>query len=172
MKKIFFTLLMVCLHISVFAEKTEDMYIMRLTTQGQLFFISENIFTSTDRKFELPFDITYLNSTDSVSIKMTVPSLTLTRVDSVALVLEDEAYMCPVVYSIYKEKDKKQWIHRTDCTFRYEAVKKSMIQPTAPQIVVYTEAGTQYYTMPQALWQKLQPHLVEIFMLIDASKRL
>ena len=105
---------------------------MRLTTQGQLFFISENIFTSTDRKFELPFDITYLNSTDSVSIKMTVPSLTLTRVDSVALVLEDEAYMCPVVYSIYKEKDKKQWIHRTDCTFRYEAVKKSMIQPTAP----------------------------------------
>ena len=172
MKKIFFTLLIVCLHISVFAEKTEDMYVMRLTTQGQLFFISENIFTSLDRKFELPFDITYLNSTDSVSIKMTVPNHTLTHVDSVALVLEDEAYMCPVVYSIYKEKDKKQWIHRCDCAFSYEAVRNAMVQPTSPKFVVYTAAGEQSYLMPQAQWQKLQPHLVEIFMLIDASKRL
>lgn len=172
MKKILLTLLIVCLHISVFAEKTEDMYIMRLTTQGQLFFIAENIFTSTDRKFELPFDITYLNTTDSVSIKMTVPSPTLTRVDSVALIVDDEVYMCPMVNSIYKEKNKKQWIHRCDCTFSYEAVRNAMVQPTSPKFVVYTAAGEQSYLMPQAQWQKLQPHLVEIFMLIDASKRL
>ena len=145
---------------------------MRLTTQGQLFFIAENIFTSTDRKFELPFDITYLNTTDSVSIKMTVPSPTLTRVDSVALIVDDEVYMCPMVNSIYKEKNKKQWIHRCDCTFSYEAVRNAMVQPTSPKFVVYTAAGEQSYLMPQAQWQKLQPHLVEIFMLIDASKRL
>ena len=172
MKKILLTLLIVCLHISVFAEKTEDMYIMRLTTQGQLVFIAANIFTSTDRKFELPFDITYLNTTDSVSIKMTVPSPTLTRVDSVALIVDDEVYMCPMVNSIYKEKNKKQWIHRCDCTFSYEAVRNAMVQPTSPKFVVYTAAGEQSYLMPQAQWQKLQPHLVEIFMLIDASKRL
>ena len=172
MKKIFFTLLMVCLHISVFAEKTEDMYIMRLTTQGQLFFICENIFPSSDRKSELPFDITYLNSTDSVSVKMTVPCHTLTHVDSVALVTAEERYLCPMVNSIYKEKNKKQWIHRCDCAFSYEAVRNAMVQPTSPKFVVYTAAGEQSYLMPQGQWQKLQPHLVEIFMLIDASKRL
>ena len=37
---------------------------MRHTTQGSLFFISEIIFPSTDSKFSLPFDITYLNTSD------------------------------------------------------------------------------------------------------------
>ena len=171
MKKVFFLLSLLCLHIPSFAEKTEDRYIMRHTMQGQLFFISENIFPSTDRTFELPFDITYLNTSDSVSVKMTVPSSTLTHVDSVALVLTEYRYVCPVVYSIYKEKEKKHWIHRCDCAFSYEAIKMSMTHPTAPQFVVYTAAGAHAYAMPEKQWQKLLIHLQEIFMLIDASKR-
>lgn len=170
MKKIIIALSLLCLTIPSLAEKTEDMYIMRLTTQGQLFFISENIFPSTDRTFKLPFDITYLNSTDTVSLKMTVSSHTLTQVDSVALVLQDERHVCSVVKSIYKEKDKKLWQDRCDCAFSYEAIKKSMVQSTPPQIVVYTAAGVHTYAMPPKKWLKLQPHLVEIFMLIDASK--
>ena len=158
------------LFLPVLAEKTEDMYIMRHTSQGQLFFISENTFPSTNRKFELPFDITYLNTTDTVSIKMTVYSESLTHVDSVALVTMEDRYVCPMVHSIYKEKENKYWIHRSDCAFSYEATKKSMVQPISPEMVIYTAAGTQTYAMPQKQWQKLQPHLVEIFMLIDASK--
>ena len=158
------------LFLPVLAEKTEDMYIMRHTSQGQLFFISENVFPSIDRKFSLPFDITYLNSADSVSVKMTVPSHTLTTVDSVALIVDDEVYMCPLVKSIYKEKEKKNWIHRCDCVYSYTAVSKSLTHATPPQFVVYTAAGVQSYEMPIKQWQKLQPHLVEIFMLIDASK--
>lgn len=145
---------------------------MRLTTQGQLFFISENIFPSLDRKSSLPFDITYLNSTDSVSVKMTVPSHTLTHVDSVALVTAEERYLCPMAYAIYKEKEKKHWIHRADCAFSYQDIKKCMLQTTSPTFVVYTAAGEQSYSMPLKQWEKLHPHLVEIFMLIDASKRL
>ena len=170
MKRLIFGLFLLSIFIPSFAEKTEDMYVMRLTTQGQLFFISENIFPSTDRTFNLPFDITYLNTTDSVSIKMTVSSHSLTQVDSVSLVLQDEEHMCPMVNSIYNEKEKKHWIHRCDCAFTYEAVKNSMTQSAPPQIVVYTAAGTHTYAMSQKQWQKLQPHLVEIFMLIDASK--
>jgi hypothetical protein len=171
MKKIIFAILFLSLHVASFAIKTEDMYIMRHTTKGQLFFISENIFPSTDRTFELPFDITYLNSTDSVSIKMTVPSNTLTHVDSVALVQSGSRYVCPMAHSIYKEKDKKHWVHRCDCAFSYTATKMCLIHPTPPQIVVYTTTGTHTYAMPQQQWQKLVPHLQEIFMLIDASKR-
>ena len=43
MKKIIFAILFLSLHVASFAIKTEDMYIMRHTTKGQLFFISENI---------------------------------------------------------------------------------------------------------------------------------
>ena len=126
MKKIIFAILFLSLHIASFAKKTEDMYVMRHTTQGQLFFISENIFPSTDRTFELPFDITYLNSTDSVSIKMTVSSNTLTHVDSVALIQSGKRYVCPMAHSIYKEKDKKNWVHRCDCAFSYKDTKICM----------------------------------------------
>ena len=170
MKKSILAILLLCLCVSSFAKKTEDMYIMRHTTQGQLFFISENIFPSTDRKFELPFDITYINSSDSVSIKMTVSSNTLTHVDSVALIQSGKRYVCPMAHSIYKEKDKKNWIHRCDCAFSYTDTKMCMIHPTPPQIVVYTTTGMHTYAMSQQQWKTLVPHLQEIFMLIDASK--
>lgn len=148
------------------------MYIMRHTTQGQLFFISENIFPSTNSKFSLSFDVTYLNSSDSVSIKMTVPCHVLTTVDSAALVLEDDRFVCPLVKTIYREKEKKHWIHRCDCAFTYEAAKNTFTQPAmSPQVVVYTAAGTQTYAMPAKKWQALHQHLLEIFMIIDASKR-
>ena len=172
MKKLFLAFALLAISLSIFAEKTEDMYVMRHTTQGQLFFISENIFPSTDSKFTLPIDITYMNISDSLSIKMTVSSHTLTNVDSVALVSENNRYVCPMVKSIYKEKEKKHWIHRCDCAFTYEAAKNTFTQPaTSPQIVVYTAAGTQTYAMPPKKWQALHQHLLEIFMIIDASKR-
>ena len=171
MKKLIVAFACLAASLSIYAEKTEDMYVMRHTTQGSLFFISEIIFPSTDSKFSLPFDITYLNTSDSVSIKLTASSHALTTVDSVALVLEDSRYVCPVVKSIYKEKEKKHWIHRCDCAFTYEATKKCFVQPAAPQIVVYTPVGQQIFTMPEKKWQALHQHLVEIFMLIDASKR-
>ncbi|MBQ5387851.1 MAG: hypothetical protein IIU55_02070 [Paludibacteraceae bacterium] len=172
MKKLIVAFALLAISLSIFAEKTEEMYVMRHTTQGQLYFISEIIFPATDSKFSLPFDITYLNTSDSLSIKMTVPHHTLTNVDSVALVLQDDRYVCPMVKSIYKEKEKKHWIHRCDCAFTYEAAKKNFTQPaTSPQVVVYTAAGTQTYAMPPKKWQALHQHLLEIFMLIDASKR-
>ena len=171
MKKLIVAFACLAASFSIYAEKTEDMYVMRHTTQGSLFFISEIIFPSTDSKFSLPFDITYLNTSDSVSIKLTASSHTLTTVDSVALVLEDSRYVCPVVKSIYKEKEKKHWIHRCDCAFAYEAVQRCFVQPTAPQIVVYTPVAEQHYQLSEKKWQALHQHLVEIFMLIDASKR-
>ena len=172
MKKLIVAFACLAASLSIYAEKTEDMYVMRHTTQGSLFFISEIIFPSTDSKFSLPFDITYLNTSDSVSIKLTASSHALTTVDSVALVLEDSRYVCPVVKSIYKEKEKKYWIHRCDCAFTYEAAKNTFAQPaTSPQVVVYTAAGTQTYAMPAKKWQALHQHLLEIFMIIDASKR-
>lgn len=153
-----------------YAEKTEDMYIMRHIASGQLYFISEITFPSTDSKLVLPFDITHLNSTDSVSIKMTVYENSLTNVDSVALVSENAKVVCPLVNSIYKEKEKKLWVHRSDCTFSYQDTKQTFVQPTPPQIIVYTAAGAHTYAMTQKNWEKILPNIHEIFMIIDASK--
>ena len=46
-----------------------------------------------------------------------------------------------------------------------------MTQMNPPQIVVYSAEGVHTYALPLKQWQKLHAHLVEIFMLIDASKR-
>ena len=72
----------------LFAEKIEDMYVMRHTQEGQLFFIRPNTFFSADHKTEFSFDITHLNTTDTASIKMTVYESTLVNVDSVAILCD------------------------------------------------------------------------------------
>ena len=159
MKHFLLGILFCALATPLLAEKTEDMYVMRHSPEGQLFFIRPNTFYSTDNKSELLFDITHLNTTDTASIKMTVYETTLVNVDSVALLCEGQRYICNTVESIYKEKEKKHWIHRCDCVFPLKAVKLAMIADQAPTFVVYTNKSTLSYTLVANKWTKLQPHL-------------
>jgi hypothetical protein len=153
------------------AEKTEDMYVMRHSPEGQLFFIRPNTFYSTDTKSDLLFDITHLNTTDTASIKMTIYETTMVDVDSVALLCDGKRYISNTVSSIYKEKEKKHWIHRCDCVFPFNEVKLTMIASQAPTFVVYTNKSTLSYTLTANNWKKLHPHFCDIFMIIDESKR-
>ena len=153
------------------AEKTEDMFVMRHSSEGNLFFIRPNTFYSTNNKTELNFDITHLNTTDTASIKMTVYETTLVNVDSVALICEAKRYVCDTVVSIYKEKENKLWIHRCDCVFPFQAVKQAMIGEKAPTIVIYTNRSTLSYTLTAQKWAKLCPHMRDIFMIIDSTRR-
>ena len=171
MKHFLLGILFCALATPLLAEKPEDMYVMRHSPEGQLFFIRPNTFYSTDNKSELLFDITHLNTTDTASIKMTVYETTLVNVDSVALLCEGQRYICNTVESIYKEKEKKHWIHRCDCVFPFQEVKLAMIADQAPTFVVYTNKSTLSYTLVANKWAKLQPHLCDIFMIIDESKR-
>ena len=47
--------LLLFMSVSSFAKKTEDMYVMRHTTQGQLFFITENIFNKSLKTPQKPW---------------------------------------------------------------------------------------------------------------------
>lgn len=148
------------------------MYVMRLTTEGQLFFIRPNTFFSDHKKTEFSFDITHLNTTDTASIKMTVYESSLVNVDSVAILCDGQRYICNTPMSIYKEKEKKHWVHRCDCIFPFKEVKLAMIADQAPTFVIYTNKSTLFYTLPQNNWKKLQPHFCDIFMIIDESRGL
>lgn len=156
----------------LFAEKIEDMYVMRHSPEGQLFFIRPNTFFSADHKTEFSFDITHLNTTDTASIKMTVYESTLVNVDSVAILCDGQRYICNTPMSIYKEKEKKHWVHRCDCLFPYKEVKLAMIADEAPTFVIYTNKSTLSYTATANNWKKLHPNFCDIFMIIDESRRL
>ena len=104
---------------------------MRHCQEGQLFFIRPNTFFSADHKTEFSFDITHLNTTDTASIKMTVYESTLVNVDSVAILCDGQRYICNTPMSIYKEKEKKHWVHRCDCVFPYKEIKLAMIADEA-----------------------------------------
>ena len=155
----------------LFAEKIEDMFVMRHSPEGVLFFIRPNTFFSADKKSEFSFDITHLNTTDTASVKMTVYESSLINVDSVAILCDGARYLCHTPMSIYKEREKKHWVHRCDCVFPFKDVKLAMIADEAPTFVVYTNKSTLSYTLPLNNWKKLHPHFCDIFMMIDESKR-
>ena len=147
------------------------MYVMRHSSDGQLYFIRPIMFSSADSKAELSCDITHLNTKDTASVKMTIYETTLVRIDSVALVSNGARFLCDDVVSIYKEKDKKLWVHRCDCPFPYPVVKLAMIADQAPTIMVYTNKSTLSYTMADNKWAKLRLRFSDVFLLIDESKR-
>lgn len=171
MRKIVIGLLLALITLPCMAYKTEDMYIMRLLEDGKLYFISENIFESNDVTHTLPFDITYFTASDSVSIKMSVYDDVLSIIDSVALLWDDQRVVNTQPISIYKEKEKKRWVHRCDCAFSYQVTKQAITNKTAPSFVIYTSNGAITYTLATKKWEKLVPHLREIFMIIDSSMR-
>lgn len=171
MKRILVGIFLILSVTSVFAQKTEDMYVMRHSSDGQLYFIRPIMFSSADSKAELSCDITHLNTKDTASVKMTIYETTLVRIDSVALVSNGARFLCDDVVSIYKEKDKKLWVHRCDCPFPYPVVKLAMIADQAPTIMVYTNKSTLSYTMADNKWAKLRLRFSDVFLLIDESKR-
>lgn len=171
MRKLVIGLLLAIVALPCSAYKTEEMYIMRLLETGKLYFISENLFESAETKRSLPFDITYFTATDSVSIKMSVYDDILTTIDSVAMVWEDQRVVSTQPKAIYKEKEKKLWVHRCDCSFSYQTTKQAITNETAPSFVIYTPDSAVVYTLPAKKWEKLVPHLREIFMIIDSSLR-
>ena len=171
MKRILVGIFLILSITSVFAQKTEDMYVMRHSSDGQLYFIRPIMFSSADSKAELSCDITHLNTKDTASVKMTIYETTLVRIDSVALVSNGARFLCDDVVSIYKEKDKKLWVHRCDCPFPYPVVKLAMIADQAPTIMVYTNKSTLSYTMADNKWAKLRLRFSDVFLLIDESKR-
>ena len=85
---------------SVFAQKTEDMYVMRHSSEGDLYFIRPIQFSSADSKAELSYDITHLSTKDTASVKMTIYETTLVSIDSVALVSNGARFLCDDVVSI------------------------------------------------------------------------
>ena len=171
MKRILVGIFLILSITSVFAQKTEDMYVMRHSSDGQLYFIRPIMFSSADSKAELSCDITHLNTKDTASVKMTIYETTLVRIDSVALVSNGARFLCDDVVSIYKEKDNKLWAHRCDCPFPYQEVKLAMIADQAPTIIVYTNKSTLSYTMAANKWAKLRLRFSDVFLLIDESKR-
>ena len=171
MKRILIGIFCILSFTSVFAQKTEDMYVMRHSSDGLLYFIRPNLFYSSDSKTELSYDITHLNTTDTASVKMTIYETALIHVDSVAIVSNGARFLCDDVVSIYKEKNRKLWEHRYECPFPYEAVKSAMTAEQAPTVIVYTNKSTSSYTMAAKKWAKLSSCFSEIFMLIDESKR-
>ena len=147
------------------------MYVMRHSPEGALFFIRPNTLNGTTNKSYLQFDITHLNTTDSASIKMTTYENTLVEIDSVVVLVGESRYVCSAVASIYKEKENKSWVHRSECVLPYLDVKEVMISEPAPVIEVYTNKGSNTYTLSVNKWKNLRAHMMDIFMMIDYSKQ-
>ena len=171
MKKILIVLL--CIHSCLsFAAKTEDMYLMRNTEKGDLFFIFENSFHSIDNKHPLLFDITHLTSCDTISVKMTITDKELVDVDSVKLSWSNTAYIVTNPILIYKEKDNKCWVNRCDCVFPYKFVEQAFTNKQCPIFTIYTTSNTISYSLSPNKWNKLSLHFQEIFITIQSHKRL
>lgn len=145
------------------------MYVMRLTNKGKLFFIYENSFNQVDGKLQLFFDVTYLNTNDSASIKMTIYESSLVDVDSIALSWDNNRIICAEPSLIYKEKKNKLWEHRYDCMFLYHNIMSAFICEKAPKFTIYVGNNMKQYTLSDKEWKKLHMHMSDIFMIIQSN---
>ena len=174
MKKILLYLFVLLISLPTYGKKIENMFVMRNTTAGMLYFIKENKFTTQDEAYtSLEVDITYLERDSIVSLKMSIFGEEVKAIDSIQIAWADSKDVCQSVRIMYKDiKKKNKWENRCDCTFSYTSVRDAFTSETSPMIVLYSKNTSTTFIMNNNQWKSIYNNLNRIFYMIDVNNEI
>ncbi len=174
MKKILLYLFVLLISLPMYGKKIENMFVMRNTTAGMLYFIKENKFTTIDKAYtSLEVDITYLERDSIASLKMSIFGQEIKIIDSIQIAWGDSNEVCQNVRIMYKDvKKNDKWENRCDCTFSYASVCDAFTCESSPKIVLYSKNTATTFSMNKNQWKSIHNNLSRIFYMIDANNKI
>ena len=170
MKRILLTSIILLLSTSFYAISIEDRYVMRVVNDGQLYFILPyEIPSSAYRTKAAMADITYLTTTDSVTMNVSVWGKDVLKADSILLITEDDRVVCDF-QTFFIEMDGKLWLHRYSLRYPYADLCRLYSSPSPFILRIYAESKEVQYTYLAKAWKKESVWMNQILQMIMSNK--
>ena len=172
MKKGILCLLSFLFSLIAYAEKLEDRYVMKTIDNGQLYFVVPyDIPSLTANTKALSADITYLTSSDSVTMNLSVWFIDELMTDSIVLTGATQ-FVIRDFKTFFIEKDRKLWIHRY--SLQYPMASLAMLYADANPFTIDVCFGSQRitYGYSSKQWKKEQEWMNQIIHIIATNKRI
>ena len=171
MKRLTLLLLAVCIFSAVYAIKTEDRYVMKTFDGGQLYFILPyDIPALTVKTKALSADITYLTTSDSLTMNLSVWAADELTTDSIVVEGDVRIAICDF-RTFFIEPDGKQFLHRYSLRYPLNILTALYRSASPFTISVYAQGHEIRYAYSSKSWNKEQIWMNKILHIIDSNKR-
>lgn len=173
MKKGVLCLLSLLFSVITYAEKLEDRYVMKTINNGQMYFIVPfDIPPQTAKAKALSADITYLTTSDSLIMNLSVWSSDELMTDSIILTTKNKKIVVENFRTFFIEKDDKLWLHRY--SLQYPLKDLTLFYANTEPFTMDIYSGSQHITYGYSIkqWKKEQVWMNQILHTIATNKRL
>lgn len=170
MRKLFLLFFFFVSAFAIFAAKLENRYIMKSHKDGQLYFILPYDIPAEEKNIKnLSADITYLTSSDSVTMNISVWNENELNTDSIVLVGEEYISITDFK-TFFIEKDGKLWLHRYSFRISLEDLVALYSNQLSFALDVHSEKQTIRYLYPIKKWKSEQEWMSQILYIIKRNK--
>lgn len=172
MKKYLLLILSLYILSSLQASDLADRYIMKVIENGQLYFILPyNIPSKSAKEKALSVDITYLTTSDSTTINMSVWTKNELAIDSIVFVGR-ENWRIEDFSIFFIEKDGKLWLHRYSLRFPFCQLVQLYKEPDPFVLCFYAKGDVLQYSCSLRSWSKEQLWMNQILHTIMSNKKI
>ena len=156
-----------------FAVKLEDRYVMKSFDGGHIYFILPyNIAAETAKTKDLSVDVTYLTTSDSVTINLSVWSEYELNTDSIAFIEDETQIYRSDFRTFFIERDGKHWHHRYSMYAPLERFNRLYKNPNPFTLCIYAPENTLRYTNSVKMWKSEQEWMNQILHIILRNKKI
>ena len=156
--------------LSLYAEKLEERYVSRITSNGMLFFI---------KPFELPnegqgkpaeLDITLLIERDSITLNISVLTSNILQVDSIGLYNDRNNINISDFETFFIDKEGKNYIHRYSCKLPFAYWKRLYTNDISYHLTIFAKETKLLYGYSTKEWKKERNQMRQIIQLIERNR--
>lgn len=152
--------------------KLSDRFVVQQREREQLYFIVPYEIHSCAKSLKpLEADITYITSSDSVSMKTSVRYPEQMYIDSVVFV-SGETRNSLKFQTCFIDSEGKFFHHRIFIDMQYQYLKSIYSADKAFEIIIYSSDRQLCYSVPAKKWESEKGWMCQILRLIDNNKRL
>ncbi|HLS30904.1 MAG TPA: hypothetical protein VK021_08615 [Flavobacteriaceae bacterium] len=170
LRPLLFLLISIAFLNNAFSQNISKYYTSSTQANGTLYFIEpKEEFQNKQAKQGLVYDLTYLTSKDSISLKFTFTDKESRAIDSIRL-QNDQNSITGSTKKLFIDLKRKTWQHRYAADFDFDNLAEFYQQAENPKIIVYYSGKSTTLSIKTRKWKKEAQVLSKIFNLIEQNK--
>ena len=157
----------------IYGQKSDNSYIVSNHEEGSLYFILPQSIAKTSKeisKKDFLFDVTYLNSRDSVSYTCTYTTNKEFHSDSISIQSNGQIATLPLE-TLFIDKKSSSWIHRVRFIIPFDYFEQLYQNDNSYKIIISSKGDFVEYEYKEKKWTQAKAKMNDIITLIKVNKK-